>query len=75
MKRHNFDSRVKERQEGARIQRVARDARSPEQQLAHLDRMLGKGVGARRERERLNALIAANKNSKKKRENTLSSPS
>jgi len=45
------------RQEEAEARQRARDGRSPATQLAHLDAKLGVGVGAKKERARLNALI------------------
>jgi hypothetical protein len=41
------------RQDASAASRGARSTRTPEQQLARLDEKLGKGVGARRERARL----------------------
>lgn len=37
-----------------------RNGRTPEQQLAELDKRLGKGVGAKRERARLAKMLAGN---------------
>lgn len=36
---------------------TARASRTPEQQLAELDRRLGNGIGAKKERARLSALV------------------
>jgi hypothetical protein len=45
------------RREDAAKRQEARNARTPEQQLALLDSRLGAGKGARKERERLQAMI------------------
>lgn len=47
------------RYERAMAQQALRDARTPEQQLRVLDQRLGIGVGAKTERARLEAEIAA----------------
>lgn len=49
------------RQGVAEANQGARSARTPEQQLAFLDSKLGKGVGAKRERARLQAMIDGEK--------------
>ena len=46
------------RRENAAKQQVERAARTPAQQLAHLDKLLGPGVGAQRERARLAKVLA-----------------
>lgn len=48
----------KKRREAAEARDALRAKRTPEEQLALLDRRLGEGVGAARERERLSKLIA-----------------
>ena len=57
------------RQEEAKVRNEARAALTDEQQLARLDTILGKGVGAKSERARLAKRIAAgsNKNKSKKK--------
>lgn len=49
-------TKEEKRQQAVARQRE-RDARSAEKQLALLNRRLGPGVGAKRERERLHAII------------------
>jgi hypothetical protein len=49
------------RREEAEKRQSARDARSPEQQLALLDSKLGDGKGAKKERARLQAIIDGEK--------------
>lgn len=46
-----------QRQDEAVLRQHARDKRTAKQQLALLDKRLGKGKGAKRERERLALLI------------------
>ena len=55
MKRANFPGRKLERQKAAATRESERAQRSNEQQLARLDKMLGKDVGAVKERLRLSA--------------------
>jgi len=45
----------------AEQRKADRDTITPSQQLNHLDAVLGKGIGATRERARLNKIIEANK--------------
>lgn len=59
--------RLKERQEDATERLAARASRSNSEQIAHLDRILGKGKGAVKERARLSALEAAPKKSIKEK--------
>jgi len=47
------------RRENAAKQQAERAARTPQQQIAHLDKLLGVGIGAKRERERLAKLLVA----------------
>ena len=46
-----------QRREDAAMRRANRDGLTPAQQLKNLDDRLGIGVGAAKERERLNAII------------------
>ena len=56
------------RQESAKRCEEARAKRTDEQQLKHLDKLLGKGKGAAKERARLKVEIAKAKASNKKNE-------
>lgn len=58
--RASFPRRYQTRCEEGDARQEARDARSPREQLAALNQRLGIGVGAKRERARLQALIDAN---------------
>ena len=62
--------RRKERQSSAKERKQRREKRSPQEQLALLDRRLGKGVGARKERARLKKLIKEKKERKKRAKTT-----
>lgn len=57
----NLRAERQRRREEAAKRQAARDARSPAEQLARLDAMLGVGVGATRERARLAAQLAMEK--------------
>ena len=46
--------RKNKRRKEAQIRKRQRDERSSEEQIAILDERLGKGIGAKKERERLN---------------------
>jgi len=52
--------------EDAKERATERSSRSPEQQLARLDDQLGPGVGAKRERSRLGAMLERKSVEKKK---------
>lgn len=59
-----------QRHEEAIVRQSAYDKRTPEQQLQILDERLGKGLGAKKERAKLNSIIAqraAKKNKKKQK--------
>lgn len=57
MLRSNFPSRREARREEAVERQEHRAALSAAQQLARLDQRLGRGVGAQKERKRLQKLI------------------
>lgn len=57
MPRPKTESVREERRREAEARQKERDQLSAEEQLARLDERLGKGVGAARERARLQALI------------------
>lgn len=50
-----------ERREKAEVVNAKRAERTPAQQLAHLDKKFGKGLGAKRERARLTATFETTK--------------
>lgn len=52
---------LKQKQDEATIRTTARAERTPQQQLAKLDKKLGKGVGAERERAKLQKIISKKK--------------
>lgn len=52
------------RREEARARQLQRDELTPEEQIARLDARLGAGKGAKKERERLAALIDLRDNPK-----------
>ncbi len=51
--RKNFKGRQEKRNETADLREEAREARTPKQQFAVLDKRLGVNIGAKRERVRL----------------------
>lgn len=51
--RQEEEARIYEREKVLEDNRKARKARSPQQQINVLDKRLGKGVGAKKERKRL----------------------
>lgn len=57
--RINTFKRVEDRKTKATQRKAARDLLSPAQQLEKLDQLFGIGVGAKKERARLRALIGA----------------
>jgi hypothetical protein len=65
--RELWQARKQEKLDSAQRRLSDRAQRSPEQQLALLDQRLGEGVGAKRERARLQSLIEAPKPEKKKK--------
>jgi len=54
---NKWQERQEEKRTLAEENRTARDARSAKEQIAALDHRLGKGVGAKKERYRLNKVI------------------
>ena len=64
MLRMNFEDRVKIRKEKLEADKKIRDSRSAKDQLKELDRRLGKGIGAAKERERLQLSIKQQENQK-----------
>lgn len=69
MKRNRIQ--IKRRQEGADDRQLVSDALTPKERLARLDRRLGKGLGAARERARLEPLVGPQEiKSKKKSKNS-----
>ena len=63
--RELYQSRKEEKSEGLKARQSARAARSDKEQLARLDTLLGKGLGAKRERAKLQARIDSPKKAKK----------
>lgn len=59
MKRENFSGTKQARREDAVKRAAVRAARTPQEQLDILDKRLGVGVGAKKEREKLQAIIAS----------------
>ena len=57
----NSKMRRDERKKSASERQKVREARSPAEQLAELDTQLGGGIGAKRERARLNAIVTKEK--------------
>lgn len=57
MSRMNQPHRRDIRNEDANERQEVRNSRTPQQQLAHLDTILGKGLGATKERARLQKQI------------------
>tara|TARA_B100000287_G_scaffold367068_1_gene362603 strand:- start:298 stop:480 length:183 start_codon:yes stop_codon:yes gene_type:complete len=53
-----------ELREEANVRAEERANRTPAQQIAVLDKKLGTGIGAKKERKRLNNLLASSKNNK-----------
>ena len=59
MSKNRSRSRRAELREEAEQRAAEREARTPQQQLQRLDKLLGEGVGAAKERARLSKLIEA----------------
>tara|TARA_Y100001973_G_scaffold103441_1_gene170690 strand:- start:5420 stop:5632 length:213 start_codon:yes stop_codon:yes gene_type:complete len=59
----------KKRQEEAEVRKAERAERTDSEQIALLDRRLGEGTGAARERERLLRRIELSKSTKTKKKN------
>lgn len=57
-----------QKREEAETRQAAYDKLSVKEKVARLDKKLGKGVGAKKQRERLMTLIKENKNEKKDRD-------
>lgn len=68
MPRKNFPTRRTARREDAQERQTERNERTPQEQLAILDRRLGKGVGATKERAKLAELIEKQGESGEKKE-------
>lgn len=67
------DDSQKAKEENRAARQEARAARTDEQQLARLDKLFGKGVGAARERARLSKRIEQRKSQPKKEKSELPS--
>lgn len=65
MKRNR--TQIKRRQDGADDRQLITDALTPKERLARLDKRLGKGVGAKRERARLEPLVGPKEIKSKKK--------
>ena len=65
MSKNRGHKRREELREQAKVLQEARATRSPEQQLHLLDKRLGEGLGAAKERHRLQLMIDESKSSKK----------
>lgn len=61
MRKSSNDRKEKRRKE-AKVRAEQRSLLTPQQQLERLDKRLGAGVGAKKERERLNKQLAAKGN-------------
>lgn len=59
MLRKNFEGRREIKKATAKVRQEARAKRSAEEQLRRLDRLLGEGCGAKKERARLTKEIAS----------------
>jgi len=57
-RKSNFKS-IERRKQGAANRLAERNLRTPQQQWDRLDQLLGVGIGARKERTRLRALMGA----------------
>jgi hypothetical protein len=63
----NSASRIDSRRQSALTRQLASDALTPEQKLQNLDAAFGVGVGAKKERAKLNAKIQNKKSTKEKK--------